>query len=72
MDNTEYIPGMFVGSGTPTAVPLAHSGASRAPRPPPATPEHHNLVQSQIMIFVEENPPKMQYITQNSQFGLAQ
>ena len=28
MDNTEYIPDMFVGSGTPTAAPLPHSGAS--------------------------------------------
>ena len=41
MDDTEYSPDMLVGSEAPTAPPLTHLAAARAP---PPTPEHHNLV----------------------------
>ncbi len=48
MDNTGYVPDMIVGSEAPTATPLAHYAASRAP---PVTPEIHNLVQGKTMNF---------------------
>ncbi len=42
MDNTDYIPDMFVDYRAPKAPPLTCCTASRAP---PTTAGHHNLVQ---------------------------